>query len=61
METGWLRKTQWLVHKEQCPDCHMCWETFKRVYAQWCNKDYSRVLPEAKRIADKIKLKQQRR
>ena len=55
MQTGWLRKSQWLKHKEDNPNCFMDWESFKRVWSQWCNKDMSRVLPEAKKIADKIK------
>ena len=55
METGWLRKSQWGIHKQQNPNHFLEWETFKRVWSQWCNKDMSRVLPEAKKIADKIK------
>ena len=55
METGWLRKSQWGIHKQQSPNHFLEWETFKRVWSQWCNKDMSRVLPEAKKIADKIK------
>ena len=55
MQTGWLRKSQWLKHKEDNPNCFMDWEAFKRVWSEWCNKDMSRVLPEAKKIADKIK------
>ena len=57
METGWLRKSQWGIHKQQNPNHFLEWETFKRVLSQWCNKDMSRVLPEAKKIADKIERK----
>jgi len=39
----------------------MDWESFKRVWGQWCNKDMSRVLPEAKKIAEKISKRIERR
>ncbi len=61
METGWLRKSQWVIHTQQCPDCFMDWESFKRVWGQWCNKDMTRVLPEAKKIAERISKRIERR
>ena len=57
METGWLRKSQWIVHKNQNPNNFLDWETFKKVWAQFCNEDMILVLPEAKKLADKIERK----
>ena len=57
METGWLRKSQWIVHKNQNADHFVDWETFKKVWAQFCNEDMILVLPEAKKLADKIERK----
>ena len=59
METGWLRKSQWLKHKEDNPNCFMDWESFKRIWLTSCKKGDSlqQIREAAKRIANKIERK----
>jgi|TARA_R110000824_G_C15179098_1_gene673609 hypothetical protein len=57
METGWLRKTQWLKHQRDSPDCFLEWETFKKVWTSYCNIDIDNVHTEAKKLARKIRKK----
>lgn len=54
-----LRKSQWLEHKQDNPDCFVDWESYKRVWLTCTKRGDSRqqILAEARRIADKVERK----
>ena len=54
-----LRKSQWLEHKQDNPDCFVDWESYKRVWLTCTIRGDSRqqILAEARRIADKVERK----